>query len=292
MNQLRQSLSKPDHPYSKFGTGNLETLKTIPTQNGIDIRDELIKFHDKYYSTNIMTLCILGIEPLDTLQSYVEDMFSEVKNKKVGKITFEPRPYSDESLGDITFVVPVQDIHSIELVFQFPDYRGKYESNPCNQIIHLLVHEGSGLMSELKSKGWCNSRDFDSAYRVRGFQLFNLLLNLTEEGIEHINEMVKLIFQFFTFLRKETVQKWIHDELCELKKIEFTYKDKEEAITYVSEIAGNMQIYNMEHVVVGKHFIKKFEPDLIQQVLNHLKPEFVKIFAVSKKFQGTDKKEK
>lgn len=58
--QLEKNLSSPDHPYSQFGTGNLETLQDAPGREGLDVRDELIKFHSKYYSANIMKLVILG----------------------------------------------------------------------------------------------------------------------------------------------------------------------------------------------------------------------------------------
>jgi insulysin len=60
MFQLEKSLSNPNHPYCHFGTGNLETLEVDPKSKGKDIRQELLKFHDSYYSANIMKLCILG----------------------------------------------------------------------------------------------------------------------------------------------------------------------------------------------------------------------------------------
>ena len=60
MFQLEKSLSNPDHPYCHFGTGSLETLYDEPKAKGQDIRAELLKFHDNYYSANIMKLCILG----------------------------------------------------------------------------------------------------------------------------------------------------------------------------------------------------------------------------------------
>lgn len=68
MFQLEKSLSNPNHPYCHFGTGNLETLYDSPKAKGQDIRAELLKFHDNYYSANIMKLCILG-RGKDTFQS-------------------------------------------------------------------------------------------------------------------------------------------------------------------------------------------------------------------------------
>jgi insulysin len=47
LQQLRRSLSKTDHPYHKFGTGDLETLWNRPRAQGLDIRAELIKFYEE-----------------------------------------------------------------------------------------------------------------------------------------------------------------------------------------------------------------------------------------------------
>ncbi|XP_011312073.1 insulin-degrading enzyme-like [Fopius arisanus] len=58
--QLGRSSADPQHPYSKFGTGNRETLDVNPKKNGINVRNELLKFHGTWYSANIMTLCVLG----------------------------------------------------------------------------------------------------------------------------------------------------------------------------------------------------------------------------------------
>lgn len=43
-----------------FFSGNKDTLDTIPKSNGVNVRDALLKFHDGYYSSNIMGLCVLG----------------------------------------------------------------------------------------------------------------------------------------------------------------------------------------------------------------------------------------
>lgn len=60
MAQLEKSTSNPNHDFSKFETGNKETLDIIPKEKGISVRDALLEFHKKYYSSNIMGLSILG----------------------------------------------------------------------------------------------------------------------------------------------------------------------------------------------------------------------------------------
>ncbi|CAG8778831.1 14072_t:CDS:2, partial [Acaulospora morrowiae] len=69
--QLEKSvLSNPVHPYSQFGTGNLISLRENPLKEGLDIRDELIRWHDKHYTANYMKLVVLGRDSLDQLTQW------------------------------------------------------------------------------------------------------------------------------------------------------------------------------------------------------------------------------
>ena len=49
----------------------------------------------------------------------------------------------------------------------------------------------------------------------------------------------------------------------------------------------------MEDILSAYNLIKKFEPNLINEIFDYLKPELMKVFAVSKNFEGqTDETEK
>ena len=78
MFQLSKSLCRKDHPFCKFGSGNLKTLKELPEKEGLDIRAMLLDFHEKYYSANVMKLVLLGKESIDELCDMVEKYFVDV----------------------------------------------------------------------------------------------------------------------------------------------------------------------------------------------------------------------
>lgn len=40
--------------------GNKLTLETKPQELGVDVREELLQFHSRHYSSNIMALVVLG----------------------------------------------------------------------------------------------------------------------------------------------------------------------------------------------------------------------------------------
>jgi insulysin len=119
--QVHKSLANPNHPYSKFGTGNKETLMDIPKKNGIDTRMELIKFHDKHYSSNIMTLAIFGKESLDELEALAVKYFSGIENKNVELPKWSDDLYNDDQKNTKTYIVPVKDSRTLTISFQIPD---------------------------------------------------------------------------------------------------------------------------------------------------------------------------
>lgn len=57
-------------------------MEKIPATLGIDTRARLLAFHRKYYSAPLMTLCVLGKEPLPQLQKMAEALFSAVPSKE------------------------------------------------------------------------------------------------------------------------------------------------------------------------------------------------------------------
>lgn len=81
-------------------------------------------------------------------------------------------------------------------------------------------HESEGsLLSELKKKGWCTDLNACSNGIARGFGFFNLSFeNVSEDGLENIEGMMQLAFQYLNMLRKEKPQEWLFNEINELGK--------------------------------------------------------------------------
>lgn len=77
MFMLQQTLSHEDSKLHRFNCGNIESLK----RDGI--RDQLLQFHKKWYSANIMKLVVVGKDSLDQLELWATQMFSSVVNKDV-----------------------------------------------------------------------------------------------------------------------------------------------------------------------------------------------------------------
>jgi len=77
ISQLIKSFAADGHPQRHFGTGNRQTLLVEPSKRGIRPRDELLKLF-KLYNAGLMSVCVIGRDPLETLQTWVEDSFSGI----------------------------------------------------------------------------------------------------------------------------------------------------------------------------------------------------------------------
>lgn len=286
--QLEKSFSKAGHPYRKFGTGNKETLDIIPKQKGLNVRDELLKFHKKWYSSNVMTLAIIGKESLDELEKMAADLFSQVEDKKVVPLAIKDHPYSDEEVKVKVSVVPIKDTRHLAVSFPIPDYRDYYKAAPGQYLSHLIGHEGSGsLLSALRAKGWCNNLVGGTRGEIQGFDMFCVSVDLTEEGIEHIDDIVHFIFQYIKMLKNEGPKKWVFDEQAELLNMHFRFKDKQSSTALVNSISVKLNKYPIEEVLIAGYKLTDWRSDLINELLGYLNAKNVRISIAGKKFQGT-----
>lgn len=287
LKQLEMSTADPQHDFCKFGTGNLTTLDTIPKAKGLMVRDQLLKFHQQWYSSNIMSLVVLGKESLDELARMVVPLFSVVPNKGVERPTWPQHPYGPEQVGLQAHVVPVKDNRFLYMTFPTPDLRQYYKAGPGDYVAHLIGHEGPGsLLSELKARGWVNSLVGGEKDGARGFSFTIVNVDLTEEGIDHTDDIVQLVFQYLNMLRTEGPQPWIFQELQELWRIAFRFKGKDTPQSYVRDLAGMLHLFPFQDVLAGPYLLEEYRPDLITDLLHYLKPDNVRIAVVAKRFMG------
>ncbi|KAI1314496.1 Insulinase (Peptidase M16) [Mortierella claussenii] len=271
--QLEKSLSSPDHPYSQFGTGSLETLQDAPGRERIDVRDELIKFHSKYYSANIMKLVILGREPLDQLAEWAIEKFSDIRNLSIKPPANTNAPWTAKELLKTSYVKPVKDVRSLEIKFPFPDQYPYYTIHPARYLTHAIGHEGGGsILSLLKKKGWANNLSAGTSHGGIGFEFFKITVDLTKEGLTHYEDVTLIIFQYINMLRREGVRPYIWDEIVSLAATSFRFKEKSPAAGYSSRLAGVMQRgYAPEWILSGSYLIRGSDPNAIMECINALK---------------------
>jgi insulysin len=295
MFQLDKSLSNPNHPWSKFATGNLEVLKLLPESRGVNVRDKFIEFHAKHYSANRMKLVILGREPLDLLQTWAVHYFSDVPNKNLKQNRWEDDvPYRPEHLARQCFVKPVMDKRELSLRFPIPEQTDLYESQPSSYVSHLIGHEGPGsIMAYTKSKGWVAGVSAGPSNTCPGSPAtFECVIYLTEAGLERWKDIVKIFFRYVSIVRDAKPQEWIFREQRIMDDVNFRFKEKSTASRFTSGASAVMQLPVPRERLLRDRWARKFDPELISNVLDKITPDNMRIALVSQTYPGNwDQKE-
>ncbi|KAL6628157.1 a-pheromone processing metallopeptidase-like protein Ste23 [Neocallimastix sp. 'constans'] len=265
ISQIERNYSNPNHPYHKFYTGNFETLN-VP-----DIRNHVIEFYNKHYSSNLMKLVILGNESIDILYKWAKQYFSKIENKNLILEEFKEPPLTKEYLMKEIYIKPIMDMSLLIIIFPVPNANKYYKEKPYHYFTHLIGHEGKGsIISYLKSKDLAYSIEVGNSNIIDDFDNFKIEISLTEKGLSNYEEVIEIVFQYIEMLKKEGVQEWIYNELETMSKCIFLYEDKDHNDCLVASLSSGMQInYPRHQILSGPYIVRNFDPGLIEDLLNY-----------------------
>ena len=299
LDQLQKMRANPRHPYSKFGTGNRNTLKDMPNKKGIEAREELLKFYKQYYSANLMTLAVVGRDDLDTLESWVTDLFSVVGNSDVpppetawaGKVPV----LSDSAAKRVVNAVPISDDRFIQLNWLLPftseaDRQMKLRGKPEFVACFLLGYEGKGsLVSYLKDLGLIEGLGAAIAEQTSDCQILEISVDITERGLAQRDDVIEAIFSYINMVKNEGVPPYILEEAEAMSTVSWSFRENSEPGEVASTFASNMQEYPPELYLSGPARLRGLNGKDVQDIYAKLTPEAALVTVVSQGFTSAAK---
>lgn len=70
------------------------------------------------------------------METLVNNLFDNVKNKDVECPIYNDHPYGSEQLKRKFYVVPVKDIRSLKISFSAPDVIDQYRTSVCDYLLN------------------------------------------------------------------------------------------------------------------------------------------------------------
>ncbi|MGI9333438.1 MAG: insulinase family protein [Gammaproteobacteria bacterium] len=261
----------PAHPATHFAVGDSQTLAD---REGSNIRDELIAFYEQHYSAGIMTLAVIGREPVDRLETWVREKFAAVPNTGGKDQRTDVAPYVPGSLPKRVNVVPVKDRRSVSYSFIVPPVKPHYRTKPLRYISDLLGHEGRGsLLSALKARTWAEGLSAGLRFNDHNAASLSVNIQLTSSGLDNLDQVSALLFGYLDLNARNGLDAWRYEELQRLSDIAFEYGEKEAAAGYVRRLANDLHEYTPADILRGGYMMSGFDPELTQRYLDHLKTE-------------------
>jgi len=279
-------VANPEHPLNRFSIGSLETLAD---RDGRAVRDDLLAFYQRYYSASVMALTIVSNQPLAELESLASGLFSAVPARPVDRELAKQPIFRDGTLPMRVNLTPEQEVRELTLVFPVPEALPYYRTKPLDYINNLLGHEGEGsLLSWLKHQGWVDSLAAGAGFNFTNGAAVTIDIGLTEQGLDHVDDIVTAVFQALQRIREEGVNEWRYQEQATMNRLHFRYMEKSHPDDFAIQVSNNLHHYPAQEVLRGDYLMESFPEQQVREYLQHLVPDNVLVM-VSAKGLPTDR---
>lgn len=266
-----QTLANPDHPFTKLAVGNLDTLQDDDQGS---LHQALLAFYHENYSANIMTLVVLSQESLDDLQTLVAPLFSAIPNHQKILEPITVPLFNTETLPWVVNIQPEQEQRSLEIIFPLPSAISFYPQKPLHYIANLLGHEGKGsLLAALKARSWAETLTASTSFDYQDKALFTVNITLTEDGFNHVEQVIPTIFQTINRMNRDGIQDWLFAEQQQIANAHFRYQEQISPMSYAMMLANAMQYYPPSDIIIAPYLMKNYDAELIEDFLGYLTPD-------------------
>ena len=279
--QLFKSQLNPKSPFSQFSTGNLETL-SYP-----DIRERLLKMYNKYYTSEIMALCIYSNMSLDTQINLVEKLFKDVPKRENFEMPIynKVKPYDESYLSYFYKIVPVKDNDQIIFKWLFP-FCENYKAKPLKFLSSLFGHEGPNTLTAcLKRENLITDLISSTDDYAKTFSGFSIEISLTNKGFKNYNEVILIVLKYIDTIKNKELNDRYFIEEKNMRQINFDYRNKKKADDFTQKWAEHLLLYEPEDVFVGDYLIKEYNKELLRKYLDMFNLDNLIISFVSKSLE-------
>ncbi len=276
--QVQKETVNPEHPFSKFSVGNLETLSGTEQQ----LRDELVEFYQQHYSANLMALCLVAPKPLAELKQLAQTYFAAVSNYRLNKHYPDTPIYKTEQLKQQINIVPFKEQRRVAITFPLPAIDQFYRQKPLTFISHLLGYEGKGsLLSYLKQQGLASNLSAGGGVNGYNFKDYNISIQLTEKGLNQLDDVIQATFEYLELIKKDGLASWRYQERANLLKLAFKYQEQIKPLDLASHLSINMHHYDATDIVYGDYRMDGLDIPQANQLLNLMTPDNMRLQLVA-----------
>ena len=287
MYQVRAELARPDHPASKFSTGNADTLAGVP-----DLRERLLEFYRTRYSANKMRVVLLGKESLDELQAYAEKYFSAVENRELATPEFGWQTLRPEVLPGILEVKSLKETKQLRLSFEMPDRNRDYADKSLNVFSALVGDESTNSLHYQLTRTNLITSLGAGTYSQAGRLVFGVSMNLTEKGLESVEEIITRFFAYVRLVIDGGLEEWRYDEQKRMAEFAFRFGERGDSLRTAIDLASADVRIPPKDLLFAPHRYGPFDAESLKEdYLSRIVPEKMLVTVVSKEAE-TDRREK
>lgn len=285
LEQLNGSTLNPEHPISQFNWGNLDSL--VDKENN-KLQAALEDMYNTYYSANLMKGAMVSNLPIAEMKKLAQENFGKIPNKNTPRPQISASVAKSEHLKKVVHYIPQTDMKQLRINFVIENNAQQFVVKPNGYVNYLLANEMPGtLASALRDAGLSDAvySNYDAdEYGNAGS--FTLYIDLTESGVQNRNKVMGAVLKYLALLREEGVNPRYFKEIKQSLSNSFRFKEKTNDYNYAMKIAADLQHVPAEYVLSSAYEYQRFNPQVIQAVLDQLTLDNARIFYIDKQQTG------
>ncbi|KAJ9071696.1 metalloprotease [Entomophthora muscae] len=263
-----------DHPFSRFEEGNIKTLYEIPKQKGLIPHERVKQFFEEYYSADLMSLVVLGRQPLEELKQFAVPKFSRVTNKKSPGRPSKPLSFNRKLGLEVSLETKGQEF--ISMVFYLPSLQRSFKENPKAFILYFFRNKGKGTLADyLTRKAWITSLKAELEDKSAANATLTLNIYLSPEGLKNKNTIVQLVLEYIDLVRVKGISHKRYAEVAKISQLVFRFREVFDDGFDLASLADAMN-KGPQSLILLKDTLKSFEKaSLIEFFANMTKKNLV-----------------
>lgn len=269
--RFQQVITDPNHPFSKFATGDKETLKNAN-------RDIVMDFYKKHYSSNLMRLVLMSNKSSQNLVELANKYFADIPNTNLEMPVYEDRLFVADHKPQMHKVESIRDQDILKMSFDTPDDLPYWESKPTSFLAHLLGEEGEGsLLSYLKEEGLASGLETSTWWKM-----FHVRVTLTEKGKANYEDIIKSVFSYIELVKKEGLKEYLFNERKVLAEVDLDNIEPKSSMGRASNFSASMLYYPVDDFLKRYYLYHTYSPKEFNLFLEKLNPDNMQVTLLTK----------
>ncbi|KAK6058902.1 hypothetical protein COOONC_03508 [Cooperia oncophora] len=123
---------------------------------------------------------------------------------------------------------------------------------------------------------------------AKGVSLFQIEVNLSDDGLNHVEEVISLVFNRIGLLRRSGAIAWIYEELRKIDEINFRFMEKVDPVAAVIAYSSNLQRIPFRDILSWNLLWTEYKPDRIMEIIKMLSPKNMFYIVIARKYSGQE----
>jgi insulysin len=239
--QLLADLADDDTPINIFGTGSHNTL------NKPGIRDELIKFYKKYYTSTNTSICIASSKSHSYILTLIKNTFGHIKKPSKSNTLIISQPCYTKNKGKTIYMKSLMNIYDVSYNYEIPFQLAYIYSHDFSIFTSILtIQSEESFYFHLKNMGYIKNILADITFAG----MLSITLYLTKEGYSNMQYCEHLLFDAIKQIINMDIKKYAiyFSKIC---NIQFDNLNKFDTESLCNLLSVNHIYYKTQNVFDG-----------------------------------------